>query len=172
MPTRLRWLVLYTRPRYEKKVARQLAERGIEHFLPLREEMRQWSDRKKLVEAPLFPGYIFVHVDERQRIQALETDGAMKYVHFNGRVAEVRPSVIDNLRLLLTRPEGVRIEETGLRIGQRVTVKHGPLAGLEGTLITHRGPLRVGVLVEAIEKIVSIEVPVADLDVATIQTGS
>lgn len=165
MPTRLRWLVLYTRPRYEKKVARQLAERGIEHFLPLREEMRQWSDRKKLVEAPLFPGYIFVHVDERQRIQTLETDGAMKYVHFNGRVAEVRTSVIDNLRLILTRPEGVRVEDAGLRIGQRVTVKHGPLAGLEGTLITHRGPLRVGVLVEAIEKIVSVEVPVGDLDI-------
>lgn len=167
MSKRFRWLVLYTRPRYEKKVSRQLTERGIEHFLPLREEMRQWSDRKKLVEAPLFPGYIFVRVDERQRIQTLETDGAMKYIHFNGRVAEVRPSVIDNLRLLLTRPEGVRVEDAGLRIGQRVTVKHGPLAGLEGTLITHRGPMRIGVLVDVIDQVVTIEIPVGDLDVTT-----
>lgn len=163
MPTRLRWLVLYTRPRYEKKVARQLAERGIEHFLPLREEMRQWSDRKKLVEAPLFPGYIFVRVDERQRIQTLETDGAMKYIHFNGRVAEVRPATIDALRLVVDARAPVSVEEAGIALGADVHIRTGPLAGLRGRIIAHRGIYRVGMLVEVLNQLVTVEVPVADL---------
>lgn len=163
MPQEFRWLVLYTRPRYEKKVARQLAERGIEHFLPLREEMRQWSDRKKLVEAPLFPGYIFVHVDERQRMQALETDGAMKFVHFNGRVAEVRPATIDALRLVVDSRAPVSVEEAGLALGADVHIRTGPLAGVHGRLVAHRGNYRVGVLVEVLNQLVTVEVPVADL---------
>lgn len=161
--TRRRWLVLYTRPRFEKKIRDQLVERAIECFLPLREEVRQWSDRKKVVESPLFSGYVFVFVHERERITALETDGALRYVSFGGKLAVVSNSTIDSLRIAITRPEDVRLEDTSLRLGQEVLVRHGPMSGLRGHLVEFRGGTRVAIRVEVINQIVSVEVPVADL---------
>ena len=72
-----KWRVLYVRPRWEKKVEDQLTERNIENFLPLREEIRQWTDRKKRVIVPLFPGYLFVHVNERERVDTFDVPGVM-----------------------------------------------------------------------------------------------
>jgi transcription antitermination factor NusG len=158
-----RWLVLYTRPRFEKKVDIQLFERRIASFLALREEMRQWSDRRKLVQAPLFPGYIFVHVSERERVSALEIDGVVKYVSFGGRFAVVHDEVVESLRLALQRPRDVRIEDTSLKLGQRIRVAHGPMAGMKGRLLAFHGSTRVAIEVEAINQVVSVEVPIGDL---------
>jgi len=161
--THFRWLVLYTRPRYDKKVQGQLDEAGIVNYFPLREELHEWSDRKKLVELPLFPSYIFVYVDERQRIATLQMDGSLKFVHFGGKIAEVSQRTIDNLRLAMIRPEAIRIEETTLRLGQRVRVKHGPMEGMKGNLFEFRGHTRVAIHVEVVNQIVSVEVPIGDL---------
>jgi len=160
---RRRWLVLYLKPRHEKKSLRLMLDGGIESLLPLREELHQWKDRKKHVDVPLFPGYLFVHVNERERIAALETAGALKYVHFGGAIAVVRQETIDALQLALTRRADVRVEETWLDAGAEVTVRHGPLAGLKGILLEHRGQTRVAVRIEAIRQSVSVEVAVADL---------
>lgn len=169
---RFRWLVLYTRPRYEKKVHARLEELSITAYLPLREEVHQWSDRRKLVEMPLFSGYVFVHVDERARITALELDGAMKYVSFGGKIAEVSERTIRSLRLMMTRSEDVRVEETALRLGQKVRVLRGPLAGLRGYLVSIRSSTRVAITVEGINRVVSVEVPVGDLAMATREIDS
>ena len=159
-----RWLVLYTRPRYEKKIRDHLAELSVDCFLPMREEVRQWSDRKKTVEVPLFSGYIFVHVNERERIRALETDGALKYVSFGGEIAVVSPHTIESLKIAVTRPDDIRIEDTSLELGQEVFVRHGPLSGMRGHLLEFRGGTRVAIRIEVINQIVSVEVPIADLD--------
>jgi transcription antitermination factor NusG len=75
-----RWYVLYLRSRYEKRVHEELQRRGIESFLPTIMEVRQWSDRKKKVEMPLFPGYDFVRIDLKERVRVLEVDGVVKFV--------------------------------------------------------------------------------------------
>ncbi|MDH7515725.1 MAG: UpxY family transcription antiterminator [Bacteroidota bacterium] len=159
-----RWLVLYTRPRYEKKIHRRLQDLSVTSFLPLREELRQWSDRRKRVLVPLFSGYLFVFANERERIAALEVEGAMRYVSFGGKLAEVSEETIESLKIAATRPADIRVEETDLRLGQKVTVRHGPLAGMRGYLVEFRGSTRVAIRIEAIEKTVSVEVPLADLE--------
>jgi len=159
-----RWLVLYTRPRWERKTARFLHEQHIEVFFPMREEVHVWSDRKKVVAVPLFPGYIFVRIgSERERLKALATDGALKYVHFGGSLAVVRDEIIENVRLAITRPRDVRVEKTPLSLGQEVRVQRGPLRGLTGILVEYRGHTRVAITIEAISQTLSIEVPVSDL---------
>ena len=157
------WRVLYARPRYEKKIHAKLVEYNIASFLPLRDELRQWSDRKKLVSVPLFSGYIFVQVNERERITALEMDGAMKYVGFGGKIAIVPAETIESLKIAVTRPREVRVEDTSLKLGQKVLVRHGPFSGMRGRLVQFRGSTRVAIAVDVINQIVSVEVQLADL---------
>ncbi len=155
--------MLYLKPRHEKKSLRFVQDAGIEALLPVRDELHQWKDRKKRVEVPLFPGYLFVHVNERERIAALETAGTIKYVHFGGEIAVVREETIASLRLAMTRRSDIRVEESWLEAGKEVIVRHGPLAGLKGILLERRGQTRVAVRIEAIRQMVSVEIPVADL---------
>lgn len=161
--TNRRWLVLYTKPRHEKKTYHLLCDEQIEAFLPLREEIHKWADRKKRVEVPLFSSYIFVFVNEKQRITALELDGAMKYVRFGEAIAVVRQQEIENIRLALNRRDDIRIEETYFQVGKSVKVVHGPMRGMTGMLIEKRGHTRVAIQIEAIHQVVSVEVPVGDL---------
>jgi transcription antitermination factor NusG len=160
-----RWRVLYTRPRYEKKIFAQLAEMHVTAYLPLREEIRYWSDRRKIVETPLFLGYVFVKVVERERMAALEIPGAIKYVSFGGKLAEVSEETIEDLRIMMTRPRDVRLEETTLRLGQKVHVQAGPLMGMSGNLVEFRGSTRVAIMIESINRMVSIEVPISYLKI-------
>ena len=160
-----RWLVLYTRPRFEKKIHTQLEELSITAYLPLREEVRQWTDRRKVIESPLFHCYIFVKVVEKERIAALDIPGAVKYVSFGGKLAEISEDTIEDLKIMMTRPRDVRIEETSLRLGQKVHVSAGPLAGMSGYLVQFRGSTRVAIMIEAIDQMVSIEVPVSYLNI-------
>ncbi|MCB0292804.1 MAG: antitermination protein NusG, partial [Calditrichaeota bacterium] len=78
------WYALYTRPRHEKKVFDQLQEKRIEAFLPLTKELRQWKDRRRWVETPLFTGYVFINIDLRFRLEALQTYGVVRLVSFGG----------------------------------------------------------------------------------------
>lgn len=158
-----KWFVLYTKPRYEKKTYYLLQGENIECFLPMREELHQWADRKKSVEVPLFTNYIFILVNEKERMKALELDGAMKYVHFGGKIAIVRQETIDSIRCALIRKNDVRLEDTYLEIGKPVTVVRGPLQGLKGILLEQKGSTRVGIQVEMLRQLISVEVPVGDL---------
>ena len=77
-----KWYAIYTRPRAEKQVCQRLVEQGIEAYLPIRKTMRQWSDRKKMVEVPLFTSYVFVHIDRRFYDDVVRTHGVVKYITF------------------------------------------------------------------------------------------
>ena len=159
-----KWRVLYVRPRYEKKVEQQLLDAGIEVFLPLHETIRQWSDRKKKVILPLFPGYLFVHVDEKERMRSFEAAGVMKYVNFSGVIAEVRADVIDSLRILVHgAPDSIETTNELIPLGTEVRIKHGPLAGMKGHIVQYRGGKKVAVVIEAIQQTVMVEIPVGEL---------
>lgn len=159
-----KWRVLYVRPRYEKKVEQQLLDAGIEVFLPLHETIRQWSDRKKKVILPLFPGYLFVHVDEKERMRAFEAAGVMKYVHFSGRLAEVRADIIDSLKILIHgAPDSIETTNDLIPLGTEVRINHGPLAGIKGYIVQYRGGKKVAVVIEAIQQTVMVEVNLGTL---------
>ena len=154
------WRAFYTRPRAEKKVAARLRRSGVEVVLPLRTVLRQWSDRKKKVQEPLFPGYLFAHVDERQRLDVLADEGVVKNVSFGGGVAEVRPEEIAVLRALSDLPGQIDVISMGaFPSGTPVMVTDGPLKGARGTVETSPKPLYLTVAIEAIRQSIRLQVP-------------
>lgn len=157
------WRVFYTFPRAEKKCEERLINQDIEAYLPKHTVVRQWSDRKKKVVEPLFRNYIFAHVDERQRLQALQTDGIVRCVTFQGKPAVVQDEVIENLRLALEKGDGFAVVEFVPRpkIGTKVAVTEGPMKGLRGEVQEHRGQTHVLVSIPAIKQALKVNVPAA-----------
>lgn len=131
----LKWFVMYTASRSEKKVADRLTERGWEVYLPMVEELRQWSDRKKKVKRALFNGYVFVKTRRNQLWECLQVPGAVKFVHFSGHHATVRDEVLDTIKRIVDT--GVDVETDGSEIepGEKVKVIGGPLQNMSGECI-------------------------------------
>lgn len=153
-----KWYAVYTRPRFEKQVYERLTEQGIEAYLPLVKTMRQWSDRKKMVEIPLFSSYVFVHIDRRQYDPVLHTHGVVKYVSFEGKAATIPPEQIDNLKIIVNSNEKVETTWEKRKKGDRVMVTAGPLKGLRGELITDGDRRKVLVRIDKIDQNLTVEV--------------
>lgn len=147
------WYALLTRSRHEKAVNDRLRERGFETYLPLVRETRQWSDRKKLVDLPLFAGYVFVKslsaVEERVRV--LSTDGVVQFIGVRGEGTPIPEQQIDAVRTLLTRDLQYSLHPF-LKIGQRVRIRGGALDGMEGILVSRDGSKALVVSIDAIER--------------------
>ncbi|MCM0041180.1 MAG: UpxY family transcription antiterminator [Algoriphagus sp.] len=131
----LKWYVMYTTSRAEKKVAERLDEAGLEVFLPMVEELRQWSDRKKKVQKALFNGYVFVKTDRNNLWNCLQTPGAVKFVNFSGVPATIRDEDVETIQRLVAT--GVSIETDGSEIspGEKVKVIGGSLEDMVGECI-------------------------------------
>lgn len=153
----IHWYALYTRPRFEKKVARALEEKGLESFLPVQTVIKQWSDRKKKIEEPLFSCYVFVHVSTRHRVMAVETGGVVRMVSFRGTPASLPDSEIAAIRKVLDHSESFEPVDF-LPIGQIVEVVQGPLAGVRGRLMEYRGQKRLVVGVQQIGQAIAVEI--------------
>lgn len=142
------WLVAYVQSCLEKKTAQRLAAMGIECYLPVQSEIRQWSDRRKRVERLVIPMMIFVHVTPQERPLPLSLQAVSRYMVLRG---ESTPAVIpdeqmDRFRFMLDySPEAVEMCSAPLAPGDAVKVIKGPLAGLEGELITVNGKNKVAV---------------------------
>jgi transcription antitermination factor NusG len=155
------WRAFYTHARAEKKCEYRLEEKNIEVFLPVQTEIRQWKDRKKKVEVPLFRNYIFARVDERRRIDVLQTQGIVRCISFGGVLAEVKQEEIDQIKLLQTCPE--RLEKVDVLpsqlVGSNVKIDRGPLRGLKGEIIDIRGDTRLIVRITSLNMAMKVEVP-------------
>lgn len=153
------WHALYTRPRWEKKVLKYLQEEGIEAFLPLRKTLKQWSDRKKLVEEPLFRSYIFVHVHPAEYYKALNAAGAVRYVVFEGKAAVIPDRQIQMVKdLLAIRVELEVIDET-LVPGERVVICYGPLKDIEGEMVEFRSKSVIALRIDHISGTLLVSLP-------------
>lgn len=121
----MNWYVVYTKPKWEKKVAEQLQKIGITTFCPLITQIRQWSDRKKKVEVPLFNSYVFVQLDEIQRNDVFQVSGVVRYLFWLGKPAVVRDDEIEIIRKSLNSDlvEDVLVES--YKKGDRITVEAG-----------------------------------------------
>ena len=153
-----KWYAVYTRPRFEKRVLQGLLDQGIEGYLPLIKTMRQWTDRKKMVEVPLFSSYVFVRIDRRFYDQVLQTPGVVKYITFEGKAATIPPEQIDNLKIIVDSNEKVDTSWVARKKGEMVTVNAGSLKGLRGELITEGDRRKVLVRIEGIHQNLTVEV--------------
>jgi transcription antitermination factor NusG len=157
------WLAAYTRSRHENQVASQLSCKGVESLLPTYAKLSRWSDRIKRSQAPLFPGYVFVHVSDAERIPVLQTVGVVNLVSVGGKAARLRDEEVERLRACAARPSEVE-PHPYLKLGHRVRVKHGPFAGWEGILVQKQNSARLVITVDPIMKSVSINLNGADVE--------
>jgi len=126
---------MYTASRSEKKVADRLKDRGIEVYLPIVEELRQWSDRKKKVQKALFNGYVFVKTRRNELWECLQVPGAVKFVHFAGNHATVREEVLDTIKRIVETGVSVETDGSDIEPGEKVKVIGGPLMNMTGEVI-------------------------------------
>lgn len=133
-----KWLAIYTRPRWEKKVNQLLTEKGVESYCPLNKVRRKWSDRIKIVEEPLFKSYVFVRISEQERSAVRLTNGAINFVYWNGKPAVIREKEIVAIRKFLDEYENVEARPAELKMNQRVRVTTGTLMDQEGEVLDLR----------------------------------
>jgi transcriptional antiterminator RfaH len=152
MENQSHWYAVYTKPRSEKKLADRLNDKGIEAYLPMRRTLKQWSDRKKMVNEPLISSYVFVNIFRDHYFDVLNTPGAVKYIWFCGKPAAIPETQIDTLKLILGQEPEIDCISAGLLQGTRVKVTSGPLKELTGELLSYAGKHRVMVRVDHIDK--------------------
>ena len=133
------WYAVYTRPRWEKKVASLLEDKGFENYCPLNKVNRRWSDRIKVVLEPLFKGYVFVRVSETNKWELLTVNGVVNYVYWLGKPAIIRDVEIDTIRRFLHEFEDVEVVEAGLQVNTPVRIKQGVLMHYKGILLELNG---------------------------------
>ncbi len=158
-----RWYAAYTSANREKRVAVQMGLRSVEHFLPLYESVRRWKDRRMMLHLPLFPGYLFVRIALRDRLQVLQVPGVARLVGFNGLPCALSASEIATLQACLARKACLE-PHPYVRVGRRVRVKAGPLEGLEGIVIRKKNRLRFVLSLDLINRSVAVEIEAADLE--------
>lgn len=164
LPDELPWYALSTRSRQEKLASMTLESMGITHFLPVIDEEHRWSDRKKVVTVPLFPGYMFVQVALTSEIHLIrKVRGIVDFVGNHRGPLAIPLKEIENVRALVSRGANCSPHPL-LAVGQRVRVVRGALAGVEGTLIRYGGRSRIVVSVEIIQRAVSVDVAVSDAE--------
>ena len=163
-----KWYALFLQTNQEKRVANHLEARGVEHFLPLYESERQWKDRRVKLKCPLFPGYLFVRMPFVERIKALSVPHVIGLVGPSGTPAEIPQNEIEGIRRGV---EHHKIEpHPYLKVGQRVLITEGAMAGMEGVLVRmHNGP-RVVISLDSIQRAFMVEIYSAS--VAPIETPS
>lgn len=146
--------MLYTKPRTEKKAAERLTAKGYEVYCPVIKTMRQWSDRKKKVQLPMFPSYIFAFSDEKERPLLLHDPGVLNFVFWLGKPAFVRDREMEAIKKIAESGEEIQVEGVRLEKGQLVTIPEGPFKGLTGK-VDKLDSRKVIVFVEQLDCMVS-----------------
>lgn len=157
------WYAAYTTPRHEKHIAELLAERGIETFLPLYRTVRQWKKSSPtLLELPLFPCYLFVRIRRSARGAVLGMPGVLSIV---GSPKEPWPLPHFEIEALRFGAQMGKLEpHPYLKVGERVRITAGPMAGVEGVLVRKKNDFRFVLTLDAIMRSVAVEVDASDLE--------
>lgn len=149
--TNRRWLAVYVKMHHEKKLRDRLTALGIESFLPVQEEIRKWSDRKKKIERVLIPMMIFVYVNQEEQRIVITQPSVIRYLVLRGEStpAEIPASQMDSFRFMVDNSEtSVNFNELDFQPGEKVVVLKGSLAGLEGELVTINGKSNIAIRIE------------------------
>lgn len=135
MDNNYKWYPVYTRSRAEKKAYDELLKKGIKCYLPLKKTLKQWSDRKKIVEEPLIKSYLFVYISAREYAEVLMTNGIARFLYFSGNIASMPEQQIENLKLLLATDAELEVFEYDIKAGEQVIIKAGPFKGMLAEIV-------------------------------------
>jgi len=163
-----KWFAVYTKPRWEKKVHERLQKARISSWCPIQKIEKQWSDRKKIVEEPLFRSYVFVHIDyATERLPTLMIDGILNFVHYLGKPAIIRNEEIENIQLYLSEKDAKIEMRTleGFKSDTKVKINQGVFIDKEGVVL-REGKKKVYVQLESLGQLMIVEFSVAHLTLA------
>lgn len=123
------WYAVYTKSRCEKKAHTALIQQGIESYCPTAIVKKQWSDRIKKVEQPIFTSYIFVEITQAQQTIVRQTFGVVNFVYWLGKPAVIKPAEIEAIKKFLERHENVTLEKITHKIGDEIEIEEGVFKG-------------------------------------------
>lgn len=158
------WYAFYVQVRHEKKVDERLLKKGIDVFTPMVSRLKQWSDRKKMVQEPLIRGYVFCRIPLENRMAVLETPGVLNILKFAGKWAPIPEVQIESLRIMLEHPETLQ-PENYVKVGEYVRVITGPFTGATGIVQRTPGADRLVLRLDNIQLAFSVEVNRNDIKV-------
>jgi transcriptional antiterminator NusG len=160
------WFAVQTRSRHEHVVSHHLRMRGVTNYLPTVCEVRLWSDRKKKIETPLFPGYVFVQIVARneRRVEVLRTPGIVRFVGSSAEGAQIPDEQIEIVRKLINE-NMPWTSHPFLKAGQRVRIRGGALDQVEGIFLKRNGEGALIISIEAIQRSLAVRVQGYDLEV-------
>ena len=156
------WYAAYTCANHEKRVAEQLSARSVENYLPLYESIRRWKDRRVILQLPLFPGYVFVHLAMCDRLRVLGIPGVAKLVGFTGVPAAIPDIEIEAAKNCL-RGGLPATPHPYLKVGRHARIESGPLSGLEGILVRIKNKMRFVISIDLIQRSILLDVDAASL---------
>ena len=155
-----KWYALYTNPRAEKKVAQELTFQGFENYLPLQTTFKQWSDRKKKVEIPIFNSYIFVRTTlGKSYDNILAIHGVVKFVKFGKEINPIRDEQINQIKLLLSNFDDIEVNAETIGLNETVEVVGGPLKGFKGIILENQGGKNFAIAIEQLGCFMKINLP-------------
>ena len=160
-----KWYAVHTRSRHERVVVQRLQERGITTFLPVVNEVRRWSDRRKTVELPLFSCYVFVNLapTSKNRLQVLSVDSVLNFVGIRGQGTAIPDEQIHAVRTLVEEQLPWHAYPF-LKIGQRVRIRDGALNGVEGILVSRNGDDTLVISIDAIQRSLAVRIEGYDVE--------
>lgn len=149
MENLLGWYAVYTSSRAEKKVKERFDQHEIENFLPLKTEVRIWSDRKKKIRTPLIAGYIFVRVSAEQFMDVLNTNGVVAFLKEGSKSVIIPDYQMKQFRLMVEyAAEDIEFTDKKINVGDKVRIKQGELSDFYGELVEIRGKYKIAVRLE------------------------
>jgi len=145
------WYVMYTRPKNEKRVVNQLKSH-LKTYLPLNKSLRQWSDRKKWVELPLFPSYVFVFINNWMEYhKALSAKGVCHYISFGGKAAQISEEEIQKIKFFTSNFDNTEVV-SDIKLGTTRTINYGPFAGYDCKILNYKGKDSIIVEIESLNR--------------------
>jgi len=135
MNEKKQWYAIYTRPRWEKKIADRLKSHAIETYCPLNTIWKQWADRRKIIHEPLFTSYVFVYVTQSEQSVVKNVQGNVKFVHWLGKPAVIRDEEIEAIRDLLSQFKNIQVEKVHVNVNDKVKIINGAFIFQEGKVV-------------------------------------
>jgi transcription antitermination factor NusG len=162
------WFAVYTRSNFEKTVSAELSRKGLDVYLPAFRQVHQWRDRKRTIDVPVFPGYVFASMcdDEASRMKVVRTIGVVRILGQSGRLEPVPDEEIGSIQRLL-KSDVPFLAYPFLREGAWVRVKRGPLQDLEGILVRVKSQNRLVLSIYLLSQSVATEIDVSDVEVVS-----
>ena len=152
-----KWIAVYTKSRHEKVVIQKLENKNIEAYCPMFKERRQWSDRKRWVEFPLFRSYVFAKIELKNSIYILQAMGVHHIIKFQGNISIIPNEIIQNIKSMIDG--GFTVEQVEYFVkGDEVIVVEGPLKGTEGIVVKIKNENKLVLKVAAIQQAIAVQI--------------